>query len=126
VRIRPICREDYVSLETIYAQRGYKFDLPSIDSPLTEEAIIVESETGEIIAAGFAICIPEIVLLMNHGHPVVKLEAIRRIHEEMRANLRRKGYERAFAVVSPALKAYARHMMRKFQWVKDFPAYRIE
>jgi hypothetical protein len=126
VRVRPINRNDYVRLEAICMQRDYKFEIPGIDSKLTEEAVIVESDAGEVIAAGFAIRTPEIVLLMGNGHPVVKLEAIRRIHEVMREMARRKGYKRGFAVVSPALKAYARHMVRKFNWVKDFTAYRIE
>jgi hypothetical protein len=125
VIIRDIRWRDYEELRKIHAQRDYKFELPE-ESALIEEAFIVESETGEIIAAGFALRVPEIVLLMGNGHPVVKLEAIRRIHEAMRESLRRKGYQRALAVVSPALKGYVRHMKRKFGWVEEFPCFRIE
>ena len=126
MRTRPVYLADIPALEAIYAEREYKFDIPSLGSVLTEEAMVVESDTGEIVAAGFAIRTPEIVLLMGNGHVLVKLEAIRRIHEAMRESLRRKGYGRAFAVVSPHLKAYIRHMKKRFGWVEDFPSFRIE
>lgn len=126
MRTRPAFAADLPALQAIYAQREYKFEIPALGSLLTEEAIVIESDAGEIVAAGFAIRTPEIVLLMGNGHPAVCLEAIRRIHEAMRESLRRKGYGRAFAVVSPELKSYVRHMIRKFNWVRDFTAYRIE
>jgi hypothetical protein len=126
MKLRPVSIEDYSALKEIHAQRDYKFDLPGLDDPLTEEALAVESETGEIIAVAFAVRTPEIVFLMNRGHPVVKLEAIRQIHMGMRESLRRKGYVFGLAMVSPKFKAFARHLKRKFGWAENFTAYRIE
>lgn len=117
---------DEPTLRAIYDQRGYKFDLPNRHSVLTESALIVESDAGEIIAAGFAVRVPEIVLLMGNGHPVVRLEAIRRLHDEMREDLRRKGYKFALSMVSPNFRAFARHLKRKFGWMENYTAYRIE
>ena len=117
---------DYPALIALHAQREYKFDIPLVSHRLTEEAILIESEAGEIIAAGFAIRTPEIVLLMGKGSGVVRWEAIRRIDQSMRNSLRSKGYSKALAVISPTFKGFVRHLRRKFHWVDDYPSYRIE
>ena len=106
----------------------YKYLLPDrLSLPLIEEAFVVESETGNRVAAAIALRVPEIVLVMEKDfHPTVKELAISHIHEEMRSCLRAKGYGRAIAVVPPFLAGYVRRMIRRFGWKRDYPCFRIE
>lgn len=119
--------QEYIDLQLLSAPDGiqYKDLLPK--TALVEESLVVESDTGQRIAAAIAIRVPEIVLVMEKDfHPLVKELALSHIHEEMRSHLRAKGYTRAFAVVPPFLQGYVRRMVRKFGWRKDYPAFRIE
>ena len=130
MRIRQMTAAEYEEIQGQSAPDGieYKCLLPDrLSLPVVEEAFVVESDSGERVAAAIALRVPEIVLVMGSGfHPLVKELAISHIHEEMRSRLRVKGYARAFAVVPPFLVGYVRRMVRKFGWRRDYPAYRIE
>jgi hypothetical protein len=128
LKVRELSIVEYELLKSRSAPDGtaYKDILPPVYSPLIESAFVVESETGERIAAALAIRMPEIVLVMEKGyHPTVKELAIAEIHREMRERLHAKGYGTAFAVVPEFLKGYIRLMIRKFGWKRDYPCYRI-
>lgn len=129
LKIRDMTAEEYDALQSRRAPDGieYKYLLPAFGSGLIETAFSIESDTGERIASGIAIRTAEIALIMETGfHPTVKEAAIGQIHREMRSRMHAKGYRRGFACVPPFLRAYVRHMMRKFGWQRDYPAYRIE
>lgn len=121
--------DEYEALYDRCAPDGieYKYLLPPAGSPLIETAFVVESDSGERISAAIAIRTVEIALIMETSfHPVVKQASIGQIHDEMRNRMHKLGYSRAFACVPPALRGYIRHMLRKFHWQRDYPAFRIE
>lgn len=102
----------------------YKYLLPN--SRFVEVGLMVESDSGAPIATAIAVRVPEILLIMEKEfHPNVKEMAIAQIHGVMRSRLQEKGYTMAFAVVPPFLQAYVRRMIKKFNWKRDYPAYRI-
>lgn len=115
---------DVPALKEIYTQAGYAFDFP--DFRIAEEALVaVDSEDRPILGV-FAMRTVEMIMVCDQNpHPTVRMQAIGLVHQEMQQSLVQKGWQEAISLVGPHLKAYGRHMSRKFGWLKDFTAYRI-
>ena len=121
-------QRDIPAIRAIYEAAGYAFPFPRFDSPLIEavEVIVDESDTPVMAAAAkrsielYLFCAP------GGSHPLVKLEAIRLLHESMRDKVVGKGYLEATAFLPPEISEnYGRHLMRKFGWLRTWPAFAI-
>lgn len=123
---RPAEERDYEVLKSIHERAKLRFPLPDFSSPMIEANEVVVDDRGEIIMAGIAHRTAEIYLLAPPGfHPMVKMEAIRLLHQSIRDNIAPKGYSEAFSFVQPEFARFGRHLHKWFGWEKTWQAYRV-
>lgn len=128
MRVREYKSSDLPHLKKIHSQAGYDFPFPDFSSPYSGHHFVVVNEEDVPIMAAAAKLVPEIFLFCAPGgsmHPQVKMQGIAMIHEALRDSLIVVGHDEAFCFVPPQLKAYMRHLQRKFQWQKTWAAFRI-
>jgi hypothetical protein len=125
VKIRPATAEDQAILDEIHAQSGMDFKFAQIASPLSECAFVVEDDSGQPLGVSVAKRTPEIFLaLRKEPHALVKVKALKLIHDAMNAKLSSIGYSEAFAFLPPELeRGYGRHLVQIFGWKRCWAAY---
>jgi hypothetical protein len=122
--VRPFEERDRECLTEIRSAAGYETD--KIQG--LENYLVVEMD-GEIFMAGGYRLIPEVGLICPRGgpiHPLVKLEGIKLLHEELRATLVSKGFTEAIATIPPEIeRSYGRHL-RRLGWSEAWKAFKIK
>ncbi len=125
MRARDWKASDIPHLRKMYEDGGYQFDFPDPCDPNMEDVVVIEDALGRPILVGYAKRSVEMIMMVGRDSPTVKIQAIAKLHEEMRQSLTKKGYEQAFAVVTPRLGSYIRKMVKLFGWRADYQCFRI-
>ena len=127
MRVRPFQSSDEVPLRAIYESTDYhQLPFPDLSRQLVS-AVLADTADTPLMAAYMRL-VPEGTLICAPGgpmHPLVKLEGIKILHENLRDVLVGMGYSEAIASVPPQLHGYRRHLQRHLNWQESWPTYRI-
>jgi hypothetical protein len=118
---------DIQVLEAIHAAAGYDYSFPALDSLSVEAADVVVGDDDVPIMGAMAKRVAEVVLFCAPGgpvHPLVKMQAIKMLHDSIRDKIVPKGFTEANAFLPPQIeKTYGRQLHRRFGWVKNWTSY---
>ena len=124
---RPFLPKDEARLRAIYESTDYH-QLPFPDlSRMLSTSVAVDDNDDPLMAAYMRL-VPEGTLICSPRgsiHPLVKLQTIAMLHENLRDALVGMGYHEAIASVPPHLHGYRRHLQRHLNWKESWPTYRI-
>jgi hypothetical protein len=127
MKVRAIEERDISALKSIHEARGWNFPFPDVNS--SEAAQVVVDDEDRPIMAATAKRIAEVVLICPENgniHPLVKMEAIKMLHESIRDILVPKGITEVNAFLPPEIeKSHGRHLVKWFGWAKNWPSFTI-
>ena len=128
MNVRPFEIRDEAALLAIYSATDYhQKPLPDLTQTLLSR-VVVDADDKPLMAAYMKL-IPEGTLICQPGgsmHPLVKLSAIGMLHEVLRDDLVKMGYDEAIASIPPQLERnYARHLTRHLNWQESWKTYRV-
>jgi hypothetical protein len=125
--VRPFQESDTFRLRVIYTSTDFH-QLPFPDLGRQLVASVLTDEEDEPLMGAYVRLVPEATLICAPGgtlHPLVKLQGIKMLHENLRDVLVGMGYSEAIASVPPQLHGYRRHLQRHLNWQESWPTYRI-
>jgi hypothetical protein len=127
VRVRDYRAADDLPLRELYAATDFhQRPFPDLTAQLVAGVLVNEDDVP--LMAGYVRLIPEATLICAPGgtlHPLVKMEGIKMLHQNLGEVLTAMGYSEAIASVPPQLHGYRRHLQRHLNWQESWPTYRI-
>ena len=129
MRVRPMEERDIPAIKAIHAAAGYEYSFPAFDSLSIEAADVVVGDDDVPIMGAMAKRVVEVVLFCAPGgpvHPLVKMEAIKMLHDSIRDTIVPKGFYEANAFLPPQIeRSYGRHLVKLFGWAKNWTSFTI-
>ena len=123
MHIRPLKESDVPLLREIYTRVGYPFEFP-VEA---EESLVAVDYDDKPILGVWAVKTIEMVMVCDsRPHKAVRMQAMGLVDQSMRRTLKARGWKEALAFVGPRFKSYARFMVKRFGWLEEYTAYKIE
>src|SRR6185503_8502198 len=112
MRIRKFRKADVPELRRIHKAQGYGFRFPETKELFAK--FTVEADTGEVVGFVGAERTVQIfgIFNSNWGSPHQRLDAIVKLHEPVRAELKKRGFGSAHVWVDPQFKGFGRKLLR--------------
>jgi hypothetical protein len=109
----------------MYQAQGFAYEFPDLTGPLMESVLVVEDESGKILAAVAAERLCQLYFLCGAvEHPAAKLAIIRSLHTQMADALRAKGYRSAEAFLpAPIAETFGKRLERTFGWTRNWESW---
>jgi hypothetical protein len=118
--VRAWCLSDRCRLSRLLRRQPFDYERPRLRSLLG--GLVYVDEQDQPVMAVTARPTVEIFMLADPdwGTPAMRFEALKALHEAVRLELVRLGYEDGHLWLPPAIeKAFARRLMRSFGWMKN-------
>lgn len=118
MKIRVLDNSDRPRILELFESQNFTYDLPDLRSFVAAQ--VLEDE-GQIIQAVLARPTVELYFLGDPEWrtPQWRMEALRKIHESMRLELRGKGFEDVHVFLPPEKeKSFGRRLMKSFHWTR--------
>ena len=115
MNIRPCESNDHARLKTLFDMQGFDYQLPSLREFVAAQGV----EDGDLVMAILARPTTELYMLAdpNWRTPQWRFDALKKLHESMRLELRGKGFSDAHVFLPPEKqKSFGRRLMRDFNW----------
>ena len=127
MRIRDLRPDDIPYIEQWHSESGFDYKLPDFDSPIFPVARVVVDEDDRPVQLVACRKTVEIFFLGDSEwrNPRWRLEALTQLHEDVRRELERLGYEDGHCWPPPQVeKSFGKRLSRLFGWVKsDWASY---
>lgn len=117
MKIRPIESSDFPRIQEFFERQGFSYQLPDRGEFVAGQVI---DDNGAVMAI---LARPTVELYMlsdpDWATPAMRFEALRKIHESMRLELRAKGFRDVHIWVPPQKKSFVQRLKKSFGWTGD-------
>ncbi|MGA7885894.1 MAG: hypothetical protein WCA44_09135 [Acidobacteriaceae bacterium] len=105
--------------------RAMQGDYPYPDFERFERVlVVVNDEDNPVMAAGAEQILQMYLWAREFDRPMVKIHALRLLHEHMATELRGMGYHSVEAFLPPSIaEKFGRRLERTFRWAKNWPSW---
>ena len=118
MKVRQAESADFPRIQQLFEQQGFAYQLPDRREFVAGQ--VVEDEHGVVMAI---LARPTVELYMladpTWKTPAMRFEALRKIHESMRLELRAKGFHYVHVWIPPQKKSFVQRLKKSFGWVGD-------
>jgi len=117
MRIRKFRKADIPQLRRIHQAQGYGFKFPETKELVAK--FTVEADDGRIVGFAGAERTVQVFGIFDSewGSPHQRIDAIAKLHEPIREELKRKGFKSAHVWTDPKWPKFGKRLMR-FGWAK--------
>ena len=117
MNVRQCNSADQPRLKELFDSQGFTYQLPSLKEFVAAQAV---DENGVVMAI---LARPTVELYMlsdpSWKTPAMRFEALRKLHESMRLELRGKGFRDVHVWIPPQKKSFVQRLKKSFGWTGD-------
>jgi hypothetical protein len=121
MQVREYRAGDLDSLRRIHARQAFDYPFPNLSDPLFLSKLVVEDDSGSVVAACLARLTCEMYLLLDPdaGSAENRFAALAGLHEAGEQDLVARGLEDAHAWLPPRVARRFGRRLENFGWVRD-------
>ena len=120
MKTRDIVSDDLQTINNIYKDAGFGYDMPNLNAPLFVVKKAVEDDNGKVI--GFSVCkiTAEVYLFLDQkNEPEVKVEAMKELNDEISKASYEIGLDQITCWIPPEIEKQFSKRLLQMEWIKS-------